>query len=118
MLYALADSLGVVDAGRHVVPFGEPGRRLADVAERRGARLIVVGSRGSEPRSDALVAGVSSRLAADAPCPVLVVARGLEQHVDPDAWPGGRSSAAWTALRRDGAPPITPPSSPLGSGAP
>lgn len=50
--------------------------------------MIVVSSRGAIPTDEALLGSVSSRLAADAPCPVLIVGSGREQEVDPDQWAG------------------------------
>jgi nucleotide-binding universal stress UspA family protein len=85
MLERVAEAIGEPGAGRHVVPFGDPGRRVAKLAEGWGAHLIVVGTRGNAPVTDAL-GRVSSRLAADAPCPVLVIPRGLESHVRPLTW--------------------------------
>jgi nucleotide-binding universal stress UspA family protein len=89
-----------------VVPFGDPGRRVAKLAEGWGSQLIVVGTRGNAPVTDAL-GRVSSRLAADAPCPVLVIPRGLESHVRPLDWRARTlvcgfdgSSTAWSAACR------------------
>jgi nucleotide-binding universal stress UspA family protein len=106
MLERVAEAIGERGAGRHVVPFGEPGRRVAKLAEGWGSQIIVVGTRGNAPVTDAL-GRVSSRLAADAPCPVLVIPRGLEPHIHPLSWRGRTlvcgfdgSSSAWGAARR------------------
>jgi nucleotide-binding universal stress UspA family protein len=84
---ALTDALGDATVGRHVIRFGDPGRRLAKLAEDWSAQFIVVGSRGNAPVTGPL-GSVSARLAADAPCPVLIIAPGLERHVQPKAWRG------------------------------
>jgi nucleotide-binding universal stress UspA family protein len=106
MLDAVAQAIGDPTARRHVVPFGDPGRRVAKLAEGWGAQLIVVGTRGNAPVTDAL-GRVSSRLAADAPCPVLVIPHGLESHVVPLTWRARTlvcgfdgSSPAWRAAWR------------------
>jgi nucleotide-binding universal stress UspA family protein len=56
---------------RHVV-VGEASERLRQIAVDEGAQLLVVGSRGCGPLKSVL-GSVSSALARDAPCPVLVV---------------------------------------------
>jgi nucleotide-binding universal stress UspA family protein len=71
---------------RRVIRYGDPARRLASIAEQCDAMLILVGTRGRAARPDALLGSVSSRLAADAPCPVLVVAPELAGHVAPETW--------------------------------
>lgn len=86
---AMLDSLGDASecvANGHLVEFGDPARRLAAVAESAGAQLIVVGSRGNAPVNDALLGSVSGRLAADAPCPVLIVGPSIARHVRPRTW--------------------------------
>jgi nucleotide-binding universal stress UspA family protein len=106
MLESIAEAIGEPAAGRRVVPYGDPGRRVAKLAEGWGSQLIVVGTRGNAPVTDAL-GRVSSRLAADAPCPVLVIPRGLESHVRPLTWRARMlvcgfdgSSPAWSAAGR------------------
>jgi len=85
-LARLSENVGAASVHSHVAPYGDPGRRLAALAERVRASLIVVGSRGKRGKPDALLGSVSSRLAADAPCPVLVIPPGVARHVDPTAW--------------------------------
>jgi nucleotide-binding universal stress UspA family protein len=51
--------------------FGTPARQILE--EARGAALIVVGSRGHGSLAGMLLGSVSHRLAAAAPCPVLIV---------------------------------------------
>ena len=106
MLDTVAEAIGEPTAERHVIPVGDPGRRVAKLAEGWSARLIVVGTRGNAPVTDAL-GRVSSRLAADAPCPVLVIPHGLESHVFPLTWVARTlicgvdgSSHAWSAAAR------------------
>src|SRR3954447_14361571 len=106
MLDTVAEAIGEPTAGRHVVPVGDPGRRVAKLAEGWNAQLIVVGTRGNAPVTDAL-GRVSSRLAADAPCPVLVIPRGFESHIRPLTWRTRTlvcgfdgSAPAWSAAAR------------------
>jgi nucleotide-binding universal stress UspA family protein len=106
MLERVAEAIREPEARRHVVPFGDPGRRVAKLAEGWDSELIVVGTRGNAPVTDAL-GRVSSRLAADAPCPVLVIPHGLESHVFPLAWRARTlvcgvdgSSLGWNAAAR------------------
>jgi nucleotide-binding universal stress UspA family protein len=58
------------------VEFGAPAERLAAVAKKEDAELIVVGSRGRGALRAALLGSVSSELIGIAPCPVLVVPPG------------------------------------------
>jgi len=102
----LCETMGAELAHRHVAPYGDPGRRLAALADRVGASLIVVGSRGKSGKPDAVLGSVSRRLAADAPCPVLVIPPGVAPHVDPTAWRHRTivcgldgSRAGWNAAR-------------------
>jgi nucleotide-binding universal stress UspA family protein len=106
MLDTICDAVGAATAGRHVVRYGDPARRLAIIAEQCDALLVVVGTQGDARAGDALLGSVSSRLAADAPCPVLVIAPGLEPHVRPETWRGRTlvsgfdgSPAGWGAAR-------------------
>jgi nucleotide-binding universal stress UspA family protein len=103
-LDTIADAVGDATVSRHLVPFGDPGRRIAKLAEEWRAEFIVVGTRGNAPITGAL-GSVSVRLAADAPCPVLVVPPGLERHVAPRDWRGRTlvcgfdgSAQAWSAV--------------------
>jgi nucleotide-binding universal stress UspA family protein len=109
MVDELTVALGDPNVARHIIRVGDPGRRIARFAEDSGAGLIVVGTRGNAPVTGDL-GSVSVRVAADAPCPVLVVPAGLERHVKPDAWHGrtllcgfdgsspARSAACHTAM--------------------
>jgi nucleotide-binding universal stress UspA family protein len=106
MLDGVCDAANASAARRRIVRYGDPARRLAIIAEQCGASLVVVGTRGDARSGDALLGSVSSRLAADAPCPVLVIAPGLEPHVRPEDWRGRTlvtgfdgSPAAWGAAR-------------------
>jgi nucleotide-binding universal stress UspA family protein len=87
MLDSLCDASESVASAR-LVEFGDPARRLAAVAESVSAQLIVVGTRGNVPVNDALLGSVSGRLAADAPCPVLIVGPSMARHVRPGTWRG------------------------------
>jgi nucleotide-binding universal stress UspA family protein len=79
------------------VELGEPAERLADVAAREGALLIVNGSRG-RGRS-ALLGSVSSGLARTASQPVVLVGARVGR-LDRDGRRERRSARLWTSLRR------------------
>lgn len=89
-----------------VVPYGDPARRLAITAAETQALVLVVGTHGLGPVADPLVGSVSSRLAADAPCPVLVVPTAIQSQLRPELWRGqciacgfDGSDAGWLAAR-------------------
>ena len=89
-----------------VVPYGDPARRLAVAAAQQQALLLVVGTHGLGPVADPLVGSVSSRLAADAPCPVLVVPTATPSQLRPELWRGqciacgfDGSETGWLAAR-------------------
>src|SRR5215218_713022 len=91
---------------RRLVPYGDPARRLAIIAAEKQALLLVVGTHGLGPVADPLVGSVSSRLAADAPCPVLVVPTATQSQRRPVLWRGqciacgfDGSDAGWLAAR-------------------
>lgn len=103
MLDGLSDSSETI-VGTQLVELGDPARRIAAIAESERAGLIVVGTRGNAPVSDALLGSVSSRLAADAPCPVLILSPHLQAHIRPERWPNRMivcgydgSQSAWNA---------------------
>jgi nucleotide-binding universal stress UspA family protein len=85
---SLCEAAGAHPAATHVLRHGDPGRRVAAIAEERSSMLIVVGTRGRAARPDAMLGSVSNRLAADAPCPVLVVSPRMARHVRPESWRG------------------------------
>ena len=61
-----------VDCEGHVVP-ADPATAILDVADREGAELVVVGSRGLGGMKRFLRGSVSARVAAHAPMSVLIV---------------------------------------------
>jgi nucleotide-binding universal stress UspA family protein len=61
-----------VDCEGHVVP-DDPATAILDVAQREGAELVVVGSRGLGGMKRFLRGSVSARVAAHAPMSVLIV---------------------------------------------
>jgi nucleotide-binding universal stress UspA family protein len=61
------------------VTFGDPAEQLAALAADERAELVVVTSRGRHGLRSALLGSVSSKLAATAPCPVVVVPARLER---------------------------------------
>jgi len=54
---------------------GVPGQAIVEACEEVGAELLVAGSRGYGPVRRVLLGSVSTQLAHEAPCPVLVVPR-------------------------------------------
>jgi nucleotide-binding universal stress UspA family protein len=75
LLEEVAVAAGLPDAARRV-EVGEPAERLAEIAEREGADLIVVGSRGRGAFRAAFLGSVSNSLVGVARCPVLIVPPG------------------------------------------
>jgi nucleotide-binding universal stress UspA family protein len=78
---------GMRDANPGVAPLqsattelvaGLPPGRIVEVAEREGAQLIVIGSRGLTGLSHILVGSVAERVAQLAPMPVVIVKRQAE----------------------------------------
>lgn len=87
---AMLDGAASVAAARpefRLVRYGDPARRIAAIAEQRAAGLVVVGTRSHDAAPDAILGSVSSRLAADAPCPVLVVPPRVAAAARPERWP-------------------------------
>jgi nucleotide-binding universal stress UspA family protein len=72
---ALADrlgSLGLANAKR-IVLFGDPGREVADYAQKSAADLIVLPSHGRTGLSRLLMGSTAERIVRMAHCPVLVL---------------------------------------------
>lgn len=67
---------GLPDSTELRVEIGDPAGRARAVAEEAGAVLLVVGSHGRGGVKRALLGSVSSSLAGNAPCPVVVVPPG------------------------------------------
>jgi nucleotide-binding universal stress UspA family protein len=76
LLAASAAAAGLDEADVRVVE-GFAADRLADVADEERAAFVVVGSRGRGAIRSALLGSVSAGVIAVAPCPVLVVPRGV-----------------------------------------
>jgi nucleotide-binding universal stress UspA family protein len=74
------EAAGVEVAGAHLER-GPAAEKIADLAERLGAGLIVLGSRGLGTVKRLLLGSVSEGVVRLAPCPVLVMRGG------PEAWP-------------------------------
>lgn len=71
-----------------IVHYGEPGGSIVVVAERVGADLIVVGTHGRSGVGRMLLGSVAEYVLRHAPCPVLTIKPGTEQHLqDTDAPP-------------------------------
>jgi nucleotide-binding universal stress UspA family protein len=68
-----ARASGIGDDAELLAETGEPARRLLELAEERGVDLIIVGSRGRGAWMSAILGSVSGHLAANAPCPVVIV---------------------------------------------
>jgi nucleotide-binding universal stress UspA family protein len=62
---------------------GPPARRLAELAERIDADLIVVGSRGHAPLTGVMLGSVTQQLLHEANRPVLAVPPGCESEATP-----------------------------------
>lgn len=72
-LQAALEALGPVgDKAESEVQVGEPAREICEYASAEGVDLIVMGTRGTGGETVA-VGGVSSKVLALAPCPVLLV---------------------------------------------
>jgi len=56
-----------------IVPLGQPADEIVRLAADRGASLVVVASHGRGGLARVVLGSVSSRVAARAPCPVLIV---------------------------------------------
>jgi nucleotide-binding universal stress UspA family protein len=69
---AQAESIGATIESDSVV-LGGPALKIAEIAERVGADVIVVGSRGESALKGVVLGSVAHRLLHVAPCPVLVV---------------------------------------------
>jgi len=70
-----AERLGALGA-RSVTPvgaLGDPGPAICEAADRAGAELIVMGSRGHGRLVGAVLGSAAQHVTAHAPCPVLVV---------------------------------------------
>jgi nucleotide-binding universal stress UspA family protein len=78
-LHELTDGCTDVDCGASwVVDVGHPVDRLIAAAVDEEASLIVVGSQGTR---SSLLGSVSAEISRRAPCPVLVVPPGADQHL-------------------------------------
>jgi nucleotide-binding universal stress UspA family protein len=66
-----------------MIPGASPPRELHDLAESRGASLIVVGSTHRSPLGRVLPGSVADRLLAAAPCPIAVTPRGYAESDQP-----------------------------------
>jgi nucleotide-binding universal stress UspA family protein len=76
---------------RHVV-VGEASERLREIAADERAQFLVVGSRGRGLLKSAVLGSVSSALAGDAPCPVVVVPPGSTP-TGPGRWSESRGGS-------------------------
>jgi nucleotide-binding universal stress UspA family protein len=77
---ALAD-LGEIATG--ALPVGDPARELADAAD--DLDLLVTGSRGYGPVRRLMLGSTSTKLVHEAPCPVLVLTRGVRHEAEHDS---------------------------------
>ena len=73
----LAD-LGEIATG--ALPFGDPARELAYAAD--DLDLLVTGSRGYGPLRRLMLGSTSTKLVHEAPCPVLVLTRSVEDEAE------------------------------------
>jgi nucleotide-binding universal stress UspA family protein len=83
-----------IDVKVHMISRGgQPARRLAQLAERIGADLIVVGSRGHAPLRGVVLGSVTQQLLHESNRPVLAVPPACE----PDGMPAAESEPAIAA---------------------
>jgi nucleotide-binding universal stress UspA family protein len=61
-----------VEGAETLIVLGEAGSALCDLAKQRGARAIVMGSRGRGGIKRALLGSVSDYVVRNAPCPVVI----------------------------------------------
>lgn len=75
---ALRERLAKLDLGGVTVHtrFGDPGHRIAEVAEEIGADLVCISSHGRTGVSRLLLGSVAERVARMSPCPVLIIRGG------------------------------------------
>jgi universal stress protein A len=66
---------------------GDPAAEIARVAEEGGYDLILVGSHSRSAVGELLLGSVSKALVRIAPCPVLVVGKGVSEQFRPTARP-------------------------------
>jgi nucleotide-binding universal stress UspA family protein len=59
-----------------VVLEGDPGRALCEYAERKGATVLVMGTRGRGGLKRAMLGSVSDHVVRNAPCPVMITTAG------------------------------------------
>jgi len=78
LLADIADDVDAPPATECLCLFGDPARRLAELARGRGALAIVLGARGRGEVHRASFGGVPAEVAAQADRPVLVVPEGGE----------------------------------------
>jgi len=63
------------------VLIGEPGRMIVELAEKLSADLVVMGTHGRGGVSRLLLGSVADYVLRHAPCPVLTIKPGTEQHL-------------------------------------
>ena len=78
LLELVAVDAGLADAERRVA-IGHPAERLAELADKEDAELIVIGSRGQGALKSAFLGSVSYSLVGIARCPVLIVPPGASE---------------------------------------
>jgi nucleotide-binding universal stress UspA family protein len=71
LLQSAADALGCTPSETLALR-GDAGRALCDLATKRGARAIVLGTRGRGGIKRALLGSVSDHVVRNAPCPVVI----------------------------------------------
>jgi nucleotide-binding universal stress UspA family protein len=99
-LERLTSAAGDLDCGaRWQVEVGHPADRLVAAATNAHASMIVVGSHG--PRSS-LLGSISADVSRRAPCPVVVVPPGAEDHLNDEGGQPGRNLRVDDRGARDG----------------
>ncbi len=82
ILCAIAGEAGLPEATELRVELGDAAAKAREVAEEAGAALVVIGCRGDGDGNGVALGSVSSHLAGDAPCPVVVVPSGAARSLD------------------------------------
>lgn len=83
-LKSLADSIADIPVEQRLV-VGSPGHSIVDVAKECRADLIVMGTHGRSGLSRLILGSVAEHVLRHAPCPVLTIKPGAEEHLSRQA---------------------------------
>lgn len=111
LLDGVATRLGLSPSVERRLEVGDPASVITDVAENRGAAMLVIGTRGRGAVAASLLGSVSAAAVSRSACPVMVVPEGTRLRPGRpivcavDDSPAARSAtraALWLSLRLDG----------------